>query len=740
MARLTNDEAADRQLDSSSPRNAGEYEEIAARATSADHEFWSTSAAVLLHWHFPASSATPCTPAWLASGGARSWSGWRADDGSPAFVEGELSPWSSTVDMTDAPFVRWFVGGRTNAAFNEVDRHVLAAPSERVAFASDTGVDRASESISAAALLTESVLAAWALEAAFGLTAGDRLALYLPNDLHAVIWMEAAKRRGAPYVAVAAATASRALADRLVDTDAALLLTNETLAGTAEEARQQLMATAARGTRGRTGGTGGTIQGVLVSREDTGALVGSTRAGARDLDAAPLPPPPLENWQWATAALLEARSRLLALGGLAMPPTSGHFVGMHWRLAGGRSVDVEASHPLFVLYTSGSTGKPKGIVHTHGGYPVGLMLTSHVVLNLGPTPSAAQKPEAPRDEAILVVATPGWITGQSYMIAAALLSRTRSVLLEGSPVAPPDRFAATIARHRVGVLKAGSTFLRMLMTRADAAGLLAAHDLSTLRLGSFCAEPVNEAVHRFAAVHLTPNYVNSYWATEHGGIVWSRCHANADQPRAPDTRTWPLPWIGGAVMVEDGPLGWHDASVGERGEVIILKHYPYQALTVWKSEGFGTATWRGDADRWRSYFSASIGAHGSGGGFVQGDTAVRHADGAYTFHGRSDEVINVGGIRIGTEEIENALLRSRPDVVANAAVVGVPHAILGTVPYAVIVPRPETLLTRSVQEQLRADVRSRLGAVSAPHCFLSLSELPETCERSPLSNANFASP
>jgi len=149
---------------------------------------------------------------------------------------------------------------------------------------------------------------------------------------------------------------------------------------------------------------------------------------------------------------------------------------------------VESSHPLFILYTSGSTGKPKGIVHTHGGFQIGICATSSIALGISQHSSASRR-NGPRD-VLLVVATPGWITGQAYMISAALLTQTPSVLLDGSPVSPLDRFAAIIARHRVSVLKAGSTFLRMLMTHSEPQRMLARHDMTSLRIGTFCAEPV----------------------------------------------------------------------------------------------------------------------------------------------------------------------------------------------------------------------------------------------------------
>ena len=187
---------------------------------------------------------------------------------------------------------------------------------------------------------------------------------------------------------------------------------------------------------------------------------------------------------------------------------------------------------------------------------------------------------------------------------------------------------------------------------------------------------------------------------QHGGLVWSRCHGNVDQPLRPDTRSWPLPWIAGDVMLRD-ELGVNEsyqiAADGVQGEVVIRQRYPYQALTVWASAGFGQAEWRGDVQRWGKYFVPQV-------GYVQGDAAVRYKDGAFTFHGRSDEVINVGGNRIGTEEIEGALLvdTQRADSpLRNAVIVGMPDTILGTVPCAFITLQPGAKLAFSDEARLR---------------------------------------
>ena len=442
------------------------YDDIQQQAAASPAAFWDPIAKRELHWLHPELHA------WLSSTSSRSfaaaaadeeeeaqlddsaprWTGWHAATALPVTSSSEWTPWLSTIDATHdpLPFVKWFNGGRTNAAFNEVDRHVLSGSTalgeDQTAFAADGG-HGAVETIQIRDLLVSSILAACSLTHDGGhLQHGQRLALYLPNDLRAAIWIEGAKRIGVPFVAVASGTASPSLASRLADTGASLLVTSDSLMASAEEAmrlldEQQL-------------------------QRPIGMLLPSTDEYDTEGGGAASTPPP-QGWLLASECLERARQRLRSAlsvdsvaGGemsrilgenLAIAMPSDRLVPSLWTLSS--PLPVDACFPLFILYTSGSTGKPKGIVHTHGGYQVGLRLTTRVCFDL-----------RSGHDVFLVIATPGWITGQSYMIAAALLARVPSIMLEGSPVSPPDRFASTIQFHGVTVLKAGSTFLRMLMT------------------------------------------------------------------------------------------------------------------------------------------------------------------------------------------------------------------------------------------------------------------------------------
>ncbi|MEM6828235.1 MAG: AMP-binding protein, partial [Pseudomonadota bacterium] len=406
---------------------------------------------------------------------------------------------------------------------------------------------------------------------------------------------------------------------------------------------------------------------------------------------------------------------------------------------------VDAEYPNFIIYTSGSTGKPKGVVHVHGGYASGVSSTMKAAFGADP------------GDTLYVVADPGWITGQSYLIAAALLSRVTTVITEGSPVFPhAGRFASIIERYNVDVFKAGVTFLKSVMQNPENLKDIKRYDLSSLKVATFCAEPVSPAVQAFAMEHITSRYINSYWATEHGGMVWSHfADSGSEFALEANAHTYPFPWIMGDVWVEDteggetGPIdyardtadtgvNWRRAEDGEKGEIVIALPYPYLTRTIWgdvgnfKVEVNGATAqisnpWQGDADRYAdTYWKRWNGTWA----YTQGDFAMRHPDGSFSLHGRSDDVINVSGHRIGTEEIEGAILRDKSldpnSPVGNVIVIGAPHREKGVTPVAFVTPVEGRRLTQDDRRRLTDLVRTEKGAVAVPSDFIELSEFPET--------------
>ncbi len=757
-----------------------------------------------LHWFDAA------TNAWLSLGADDVWRGFDARSGDAVSSRYTVAyrPWTRGLNDDEAPFYRWFEGARTNACFNEVDRHVLAGHGSEAAFLVEG--DRWDQSLDAGRggpvsahpwsrknLLVDVCRCAIALRQ-LGLREGDRIALNLPNIPEQVAWTLAAKRLGIVYTPVFGGFSEKTLADRIHDAGARIVITADggyrnaqvipfkaaytdpaldryiavDQAIAAVTAAVQSLSLSATVCERLVDDAARSIDGeITVERSDVMRGIGraiATLCERGELDAASASrtrtsvaralvgvQSRVEHvvvvrhtaqsdvpWRdgrdlWAHELLLQADTELLRTmgdAGCGVPSIEAlrelddvACVRAIWTAIA--PLPVAADFPLFFIYTSGSTGKPKGVVHVHGGYASGIAHTMRVSFDARP------------GDVLYVVADPGWITGQSYMLSAALTTRVTSVLAEGAPVFPSaGRFASIIERYGVTIFKAGVTFLKSVMADPQNAADVRRYDLSSLRVATFCAEPVSASVQQFGMSLMCPRYINSYWATEHGGIVWTHFYGNEDFPLRPDAHTYPLPWIAGDVWTAagepdaDGRLPWRRAADGERGDIVITEPYPYLARTIWgDSDGFVThggevsPAWRGDLERfastyWRRWQDQYA--------YTQGDVAIRHADGSFSLHGRSDDVINVSGHRMGTEEIEGAILRDKainPDSpVGNVLVIGAPHREKGLTPLAFVMPAPGRRISMDDRRRLTELVRQEKGAVAVPEAFLEVSQFPET--------------
>ncbi len=798
-------------------RNRADWDAMRKACIADPGHFHGAIAKQTLHWHVASQGPGG---AWLCFDEQTGlWTGWDARTLLPLSLDlgADFEPWDRAFNPDDAPNWRWFEGGRTNACFNEVDRHVLSGHGDEAAFIYegdrwDMSLDGGRGGpvdcypVSRRLLLLETAKCALALKA-LGVKPGDRIALNMPSIPTQIYWTEAAKRLGILYTPVFGGFSDKTLSDRIADAGArvvitadggwrnaqvvpfkaaytdpaldnyipvgsALAIVDEALAGLPMEMEdQQVLRETVRDTLAGevTVERSDAMRGVgraLAKLGEAGRLDAAGSARARIAIASALVAAPSrvdavvvvrhtaqpdivwrpERDRWShdlTDAALEALLAAAREAGFAVSTQAelldlpdADFVRAIWASAPPAALDAE--YPMFFIYTSGSTGKPKGVVHVHGGYTAGIAHSMKVAFDARP------------GDIMYVVADPGWITGQSYLISASLTSRVTTLITEGSPVFPhAGRFAATIEMHKVTIFKAGVTFLKSVMSSPDNLADVQKHDLSSLRVATFCAEPTSPSVQAFGMANIVPWYINSYWATEHGGIAFTHFYGNGDFPLRADAHTWALPWILGDVWVEEeggaadglapfarggAGVGWRKAEAGEKGEIVIGAPYPYLARTVWGDaenfrvkDGSVVGGWKGDADRWDSnYWTRWAGVWA----YTQGDFAIHHEDGSFSLHGRSDDVINVSGHRMGTEEIEGAILRDKaldPDSpVGNVLVVGAPHREKGLTPLAFVIPAAGRKLAYEDKRRLSDLVRSEKGAVAVPADFLEVSQFPET--------------
>ncbi len=353
---------------------------------------------------------------------------------------------------------------------------------------------------------------------------------------------------------------------------------------------------------------------------------------------------------------------------------------------------LDAEHPLFILYTSGTTGKPKGIMHTTAGYLLGAAYTHEMVFDI-------------KDEDVYwCTADIGWITGHSYVVYGPLANGATTVMYEGTPTHPgPDRWWSLIEKWGVTIFYTAPTAIRTFIRLGDEHPK--AHDLSSLRLLGTVGEPINPEAwmwyHRVIGGKRCP-IVDTWWQTETGGIMLSPLPGAV--ATKPGSVTKPFPGVHVDIFDNDG-----QRVKGVDGGFLVLKHpWPGMLRGIW-----------GDPKRYKEVYWGTYDET-----YFAGDGAHRDKDGYFWVMGRIDDVMNVSGHRIGTMEVESALVSS-PDV-AEAAVVGRPDEITGTALVAFVSPKGTTTPDHALVDRLKQHVTKEIGAIARPAEIRFTNALPKT--------------
>ena len=356
--------------------------------------------------------------------------------------------------------------------------------------------------------------------------------------------------------------------------------------------------------------------------------------------------------------------------------------------------EMDAEDPLFILYTSGSTGKPKGVLHTTGGYMLYTNLTFKWIFDYH------------EEDVHFCTADIGWVTGHSYIVYGPLSSGATSLMFEGIPSYPnPGRFWDICDKHRVNIFYTAPTAIRALMREGEK--WVTKHDLSSLRLLGSVGEPINPEAWMWYNVHVGKSklpIVDTWWQTETGGILITPLPGA--MTLKPGSANRPFPGVVPAILKEDGS----PAGPNECGYLVILKPWPGMIR--------GTYGDPGNKRIKEIYFSRFAGA------YLTGDGARCDEDGDYWLTGRIDDVINISGHRLGTAEVESALVSH--EAVAEAAVVGFPHDIKGEGIYVYVTLKGGQQPSEELKKILVGHVRAVIGPIAGPDKLQFVSGLPKT--------------
>ena len=560
----------------------------------------------------------------------------------------ELIDWAEkptqTLDESNAPFYKWFADGKLNLTYNCLDRHVEAGNGDRVAFhwRGEEGEER---DITYAELYGDVQRFANALKAR-GIGKGDVVGIYLPMIPEVLISMLACARIGAPHNVVFGGFSPEAVRERMEFSDAKALIT-------VDGARR----------KGKTAPIKSAVDeegiGDLDSIE-TIFVVKATGADCEMKDGRDV---------WFAEEMEKAD--------LECPPEP-----------------LDAEHPLFVLYTSGSTAKPKGVLHTTGGYLVGVTFTHRYVFDL--------KPET---DVFWCGADVGWVTGHSYIVYGPLSNGATSVMYEGAPDYPEkDIWWDIIEHYKVSIFYTAPTAIRACMKwGADYPGK---HDLSSLRLLGTVGEPINPKAwlwyYEVIGGERCP-IVDTWWQTETGNIMISPLPGLV--PAKPGSATKPLPGIDAAVVDDSGT----EVADGEQGLLILRRPWPSMLRTLFREDDRFKETYYGKFDA-TTYFV--------------GDAARKDEDGYFWVLGRVDDVVNVSGHRLSTAEVESAIV-SHPKV-AESAVIGIADEDTGQAICAFVTLEGDLEGSDEIQKEINDHVAHRISKIARPKRIIWADDLPKT--------------